>query len=373
MDRTASRADGMPVGILLSQTGPLASVESAHLRGTLLGIAAVNDAGGVLGRRLDPIVRDPGSDGACFRRLATDLVIRDGVQSLFGCCASDIRKTLVPIVERHDALLWYPTPFEGFEYSANVVYGGPCSNQHVLPLARYLLARGRHRFFFIGSDYVFPRECNRVMRAAVEDAGGMVVGEAYLPLDAGDNAFGAAIHDGFAEDPDVIFSTVVGPATMTLFAAYRRLGGDPVRTPIATICTCEAEMAQRPELFCDHITALAYFESLDGAANRRFLGAFRRRFGAQAHANSLVEASYDQVLLFARAAARAGSVAPADIVAALPEIEFDAPQGRCRIDRDSNYVYCRPRIGRATDNGTFTLIEEADEMVKPDPYLIAYA
>src|SRR5690606_14154663 len=137
------------------------------LRGAILAIADINAAGGVLGRCIQPIICDPASDPARLYELAHELIVHEEVVSLFGCASSSMRQVVVPLVERLDTLLWYPTQFEGFEYSPNVFYGGPCPNQYVLPLAKWMAAQGMSKVALVGSDYLFPRECNRVMRALI--------------------------------------------------------------------------------------------------------------------------------------------------------------------------------------------------------------
>jgi ABC-type branched-subunit amino acid transport system substrate-binding protein len=358
--------------VLLSQRGQMAPYECAHLQGTLLGIATVNEAGGVLGRELRPIVCDPASDLARSKRLAEALITTERVSHLFGCSDSTIRKALMPIVERHDALLWYPTQFEGFEYSPNIIYGGACPNQHIIPLFDYLLAQGMGRFLFIGSDYVFPRESNRVARQVLEAAGGRVVRECYVPTDAGKEQIKAALGD-LTQTPDAIFSTVIGPAAQHLYAALADLGINPARTPIASIGTCEIDISAAPDLLAGHICAVPYFESIGESANSSFLRAFHRRFGNEARSNWFSVNSFMQVQLFAHAAEIAGSVEATDVAAAVGLSVVDGPMGLCRIDPETNYTYCRPRVGVANGRGNFDLVYDAAEPVRPDPFLVTYA
>ena len=175
--RNGRTEQSIQIGVLLSQHGQMAIHESAHLQGTLLGVAAINDAGGILGKKLVPIVSDPASSLTRSKQLAEQLIVGERVSHLFGCSDSSIRKALIPTVERHNALLWYPTQFEGFEYSPNIIYGGACANQHVVPLFDYLMAKGHEKFVLLGSDYIFPRDINRAVRQLVEATGGRIVEE----------------------------------------------------------------------------------------------------------------------------------------------------------------------------------------------------
>ena len=231
------------------------------------------------------------------------------VSHLFGCSDSGIRKALIPTVERHNALLWYPTQFEGFEYSPNIIYGGACANQHVVPLFEYLMAKGHEKFLLLGSDYIFPRETNRVVRQLVEAAGGRIVEERYIPLDG--NATDVAQGLQYLPAADAIFSTIIGPCGLLAYAMLRAQG---IHSPVASIGACELELSVAPDVLNGHICAAPYFESIGDSANSRFLGAFHKRFGEKARANWFSVNSFMQVLLFAEAAEQAGSVEVDDIV-----------------------------------------------------------
>ena len=152
------------IGVLFSRTGVTAVIEQSQLQGTLLALEEVNGAGGVNGRELVPVIYDPGSDPAKFARYAHKLLTEDRVTMIFGCYTSTSRKAVLPLVERWNGLLWYPTLYEGFEYSPNIIYTGAAPNQNSLRLAEYLMERFGNRFYFVGSDYVCPRESNRIMR-----------------------------------------------------------------------------------------------------------------------------------------------------------------------------------------------------------------
>jgi branched-chain amino acid transport system substrate-binding protein len=364
----AALNDTIHVGVLLSQRGQMAVHERAHLQGTLLGIAAVNDAGGVLGRKLVPIIADPGSSLARSKELAERLILGERVDHLFGCSDSGIRKALMPIVERHNALLWYPTQFEGFEYSSNIIYGGACPNQHVVPLFDYLVAAGHGRFLLIGTDYVFPRETNRVARQLIAAAGGSVVGERYIPLGGVEADVARALAD--LPKTDAIFSTVIGPCGLIAYGMLREQG---VHAPVASVGACELELSVAPDALAGHICAAPYFESISDSANSRFLRAFHKRFGDSARANWFSVNSFMQVLMFAEAAEQAGSTEVDDVARAIGVGEVEAPFGLCRVDPETNYTYCRSRIGVANGRGHFDIVYDAAEAVRPDPFLVAYA
>ena len=275
------------------------------------------------------------------------------------------------MVESHRALLFYPTLYEGFEYSRNCIYTGAAPNQNSVQLARYLFEHYGNRFLLIGSNYVYPYESNRVMTDLVRQAGGKIVNELYVPLSAREEHFARAIKEIGKTQPDVIFSTVVGRSTAAFYRAYRAAGFDPVRQPIASLTTSEAEVAEMTAEDAEgHITAAPFFETLGTAAARRFTAAYKARYGADAPVPAAAEAAYFQVHLAAAAIGRAGSAEPERILPELAEIEVAAPQGRVRIDRDNNHAYLWPRVARLDARGKFQIVWNPGVRVRPDPYSV---
>jgi len=212
---------------------------------TLFAISEINAAGGIDGRPLLPIHVDPQSHPQRYRELATALIVDHKVQVIFGCYLSSSRKAVVPVVEKWNRLLFYPTLYEGFEYSANVIYTGAAPNQNSVPLANYMLQHFGSRVSLIGSDYIYPYESNRIMSDLVlQHPGGKKLSERYLKLGASRQDFAKAIQEIRHLAPDFIFSTVVGADTALLYQAYAEAGLDPLRMPIASLTTSETEIAQ---------------------------------------------------------------------------------------------------------------------------------
>src|SRR6185312_3708337 len=256
MARKADRHEPWRVGVLFSHTGVTAVIEETQLRGTLLAIEEINAAGGVNDRELVPLIYDPGSLDERFARLADRLLCEDGVSTIFGCYTSSSRKAVLPIVERRNGLLWYPTLYEGFEYSPNIIYTGAAPNQNSVELAEFLLETYGRRFYLIGSDYIYPRESNRIIRELLRQRGGVIVAERYLDLRAQPLDFKALMRDVRELRPDVIFSTVVGEATAYFYQAYAEAGFDPHVMPIASLTTSEAEVKlMGADVGCGHVTA----------------------------------------------------------------------------------------------------------------------
>jgi len=370
---SVEREDAWVVGLLFSRSGAMAIPSFQHIHGATLAIEEINAGGGVLGRPLAAIEYDTRSDTALYRRLADRLLTEDSVRVIIGCCTSLSRKAVLPAIERRNGLLWYPDLYEGFEYSPNVIYTGAATNQNSIPLARHLFRRGAQRFVLVGSDYVYPREANRVMRDLVERQGGMVLDEIYVPLDAPPDALDRLVARVKTLRPDAVFSTVVGDNIGRFCARYADAGIDPADIPIASHNITEAELIalDRPEC-SGHITAAPYFSSIDTPANRTFTGAFRRRFGPAAPVSQYAASGYTAVRLFAAALALAGGMDTQRIVRCARGLELDAPHGRVAIDPDNNHTWLTPRVGVWNGASAFDIVWEAAQPVQPDPWLVSY-
>ncbi len=360
------------VGVLWSQTGVTAVIEESQLKGTLLAIEEVNEAGGINGRELVPVIYDPASEPVNFARLADRLLTEDDVTTIFGCYTSSSRKAVLPVVERRNGLLWYPTLYEGFEYSPNVIYTGAAPNQNSLKLAEYMMEIYGPRFFFVGSDYIYPRESNRIMRELLDARGGTVVAERYLDLLASPNDFKPVMRDIKQMRPDVIFSTVVGQATAHLYQCYADAGLDPKVTPIASLTTTEAEVGlMGADVGEGHITAAPYFEGVETEANNVFVLRFKKRFGDSELTNMCVEAAYFQIHVFAKALAETNTMDTDILRPMVLGSEFNAPQGHICIDDSNSHTDLWTRIGKVNRLGHFDIDWESRMAVKPDPYLIS--
>jgi branched-chain amino acid transport system substrate-binding protein len=371
MDSKSDRGGPWRVGVLFSQTGVTSAIEQTQLNGTLLAIDEINSAGGILGRMIEPVITDPASDPKQFRALAERLLLTDQVRLLFGCYMSSTRKAVLPVVESYRGLLFYPTLYEGFEYSRHCIYSGAAPNQNSLQLARYLLSTFGNRFFLVGSNYIYPYESNRLMTDFVMQGRGQILDEIYVPLQSAADDFEKVIKRIKKTAPDVIFSTVVGSSTQVFYQAYRAAGFDPAKMPIASLTTSEAEVAgMSSEAAEGHITAAPFFETLPSASARRFVSSFKQKYGADAPVTAAAEAAYFQVHLAMRAVARCGCDDPERVLVELRDSEFDAPQGRVRIDPENNHAYLWPRIARLDAQAKFQTVWNPGVRIKPDPYCV---
>jgi branched-chain amino acid transport system substrate-binding protein len=361
------------VGVLFSSSGFMAVIEETQLRGTLLAIDEINGAGGINGRELVPVIYDPASESAAFGRYAKRLMVEDHVSTIFGCYTSSSRKAVLPVVERLNGLLWYPTLYEGFEFSPNVIYTGAAPNQNSVALCRYLIDHYGPRFYFVGSDYIYPRESNRIMRDLLRGNGGEAVGETYLSLRARPHDFLPVVRDIQRLQPNVIFSTVVGDSTIHLYQSYADAGFDPRVMPIASLTTTEAEIrAMGFDVGEGHVTAAPYFEGVGGPSSSSFVARYKKRYGADEPTNMCVEAAYFQVHIFAKALERTNSTDTDLLRPMVLGSTFDAPQGRVSINATCSHTDLWTRIGRANRRGQFEVVQQSLSPVLADPYLTGY-
>ena len=368
-----SQSDGAPlkVGGLFSRTGVTAVVERTQLNAVHLAVDEINAAGGVLGRPVEIVEYDVESSPKVAEARARDLLETDGVRLIFGCYMSSTRKAALPVVEKYRGLLFYPTLYEGFEFSANCIYSGAAPNQNIVPLARYLMREYGNEFYLVGSNYIYPYETNRVMRDFITAFGGKVHEERYIPLRPSEEELRTVVTDIARFPGSTIISTIVGDGTTGFYRECRRAGFDPATMPIGSLTTGEAEVAAMgAEAAEGHITSAPYFQTLDTVENARFREAYQALHGAAAPISACTEAAYMQVHLFARAAEQAGSTEPGPIKHALPACPFRAPQGMVRVDAENNHTYLWPRIGRVDSSGRFAILEDSAAAVRPDPYLI---
>jgi urea transport system substrate-binding protein len=356
------------VGVLHSLTGTMAASGSSVTDATLLAIDEVNDAGGVLGRPVEAVVRDGQSDATVNAQQAEKLLADDDVNVIFGCWMSSGRKTVVPVVEEHDSLLLYPRSYEGIEESPNVFYLGALPNQQIVPAVKWAYdSLDKRRFFLVGSDYVFPRIAGEVIKDHIEELGAEIVGEAYRPLGSAD--FEAVVAEIVAAKPECILSTVSGDSNREFFHALRAAGVSSADVP--TICFSVGEEEVRHigvDEIAGNYAACCYFESIDSKRNREFVERFKAKFGPQRVVTDPMEAAYMSVKLWAAAVREAGSLDVRAVRQAMRGLRLPSPAGETRIDPTTQHAFKTPRIGRITEQGQFEIVWTADAPVAPEPY-----
>lgn len=318
---------------------------------------------------VDPAGRPERYSSACVN------LLKSGIRHVVGCYTSSSRKECIPHFERADALLWYPSHYEGFESSPNVIYTGAVANQHLLPLADYMQREFGSTAFCVGSNYIWAWENNRILRERLGATGGHVVGERYFSV--GETEFRQVIAAIIAQRPHFLFNTLIGTSAYRFMADFRAAcsacGIDqPNELPIASCTLSEPELAEiGPDAADGHITASVYFSSIRRLENARFVAQYRVRFPDGPVACADAEAAYVAVKILGRALEAAGPDADsAQVKRAAAAFTLEAPQGPVRIDPETWHAALTPRIGRSTKQMDFEILTEAPAPVAADPYLV---
>lgn len=358
------------IGSLFSKTGVTSLIEKTQGNAVAMAVDEVNASGGIHGQPLLLEESDPKCDLKLFKS-ETQRLIDKGVATFFGCYMSSTRKVTLPIIEQHRKLLFYPTFYEGFEFSPSCVYSGAVANQNSVWLADYLVDHYEKKYFFVGSNYVFPYESNRIMGDLLRNRGGEVIDEVYIPVEPQK----AEINDVVARikslAPIVVYSTIVGRGAIDFYKAYKDAGIDSATSPISSLITAEPEFKEIGiEASVGHLTAAPYFSVIKSQQNAKFVAMYRSRFGADNPISATTEAAYMQVHLFAEAAKRAGATDRESILRVLPTFSFEAPQGTVRVHHESHHTYLWPKVAKANVNGELEIVLEANASVRPDPYLV---
>ncbi len=355
------------VGILHSLTGTMAISEKAVVDATMFAIDQINEAGGVLGRQIEPVLVDGCSDWPTFAREAENLITNEKVVVVFGCWTSASRKTVKPIFEKHDHLLFYPLQYEGLEKSPNIVYTGAAPNQQITPAVKWCSENLGKKFFLVGSDYVFPRTANAIIQDYATALGAEVVGEEYLLLGSSDVE--DIIRKIQAAKPDVILNTINGDSNIRFFEELKRVGITSAKIPVMSFSIGENELQSLGvENMVGNYACWNYFQSVDSDINRQFVRGIKKKYGNKRLVSDPVEAAFISVNLWSQAAAEAGSGKPSDVRRVLGNQSFEAPEGIVYIDSASQHIWKTIRIGKISANSQFDIVWDSGKPVQPMPF-----
>ena len=368
LDRALVDRRPIVVGLLHSQTGPMAISEKSMIDAEVLALEQINAAGGILGRPVRWVIADGASDPQTFARQAEKLIREDGVAVVFGCWTSASRKSVLPIVEAADHLLVYPMAYEGLEQSPNVIYTGAAPNQQITPAVQWchntLQAR---RFFLVGSDYIWPHCVNAIISDQLAGLGDERVGEAYVAYGSSD--VDEAVREIVASKPDVVLSSVVGDSAVAFARKLRAAGVLPDRTPVISFAVAEDELriAGRED-FAGHYAAWNYFQTIDRPENQAFVRNFKARYGSDRTTSDVIAAAYDSVLLWAQAVRESGTAEVHQVRNAMRFQSLDAPEGIISIDPTTQHTWRPVSIGRIRPDGQFEIVWSSRTAVRPVPF-----
>ncbi|MFP4154923.1 MAG: urea ABC transporter substrate-binding protein [Halothiobacillaceae bacterium] len=365
--------DTVKVGILHSLTGTMAISETGSVEAETLAIEQINDMGGILGRKIEIIKEDGASDWPTFAQRTRKLLREDKVAAIMGCWTSASRKAVLPVLEKENGLLYYPTFYEGLEQSPNVIYTGQEATQQILASLDWLWnEKGVRTFYLVGSDYIWPRTTMKIARIHIEKVlGGKVVGEDYAPL--GHTSFGSMINRIRLRRPDAIYGAVVGGSNVAFFRQLKAagLGGD--RQLLLSLATTEDEvLGIGGENVEGHYSAMKYFQSLDNPNNVDFVAAFKARWGEDSVIGDVTQAAYLGPWLWKMAVEKAGSFDVEKVTAASPGLEFKkAPEGYVKV-HDNHHLWSKTRIGKWRRDGQADVVWESAELIEPNPFPEGY-
>lgn len=372
------------IGLLFSQSGAMANNESLLKDISLMTIDQINAKGGVLGREVQGVVVDPGSDWPMYAQMGKQLIQSDKVSAIFGCWTSVSRKSVLPVVEAQDSLLFYPLHFEGEEQSKNVVYLNSPPSSSVLPAVEYLMSAqggGAKRFFMIGSDYVWPRTINKMLKGYLKTKGipDSALREQYVPF--GHSNFQAIIREikAFAAQPGgqaIVVMTVVGDSVPAMFKEAINQGVKATDIPILGLDVVDSDLEGIDTTpLVGHLSCWCYFQNVDTPLNRQLKAEWRQYVETKKlkHRPDMVidpmVSTYMGLNLWAAAATKAKSVTPSAVRKALPGMTVADPAGYiAKMDPSNQYLWRGNMIGSINAKQGFDILWKAKGLEKPIPY-----
>lgn len=361
-----TRDDELKVGILFSLTGPTGITERGQYQASLLVIRQINEQGGIHGKKLIPIVEDIASNPSLAAQKAEKLIVSDQVIAIIGLYTSACRKMVIPILEKYDTLLFYPTLYEGAEQHQNIFYCGPLPNQQLLHFIPWIMSHLGTAFYLIGSDYIYPRETNRYIRQLVEVHGGSIVGEAYVGL--GDQKFSTHLQEIRRSSPDVIFSTLVGDSIGAFYQQHHQYALKP---RIVSSVTAETEIATVLSSHAvGHYSSFPYFNTIQNPSNQSFVSEYRSTYGTDT-ISSVMENAYNSVFLLAEALRKTTTISTDSIRLSMSGLSLEAPQGKILVDQKNQHLWLNSRIGQVNSRGQFEIVWESESLLPPHPFFEA--
>ncbi|HJV59692.1 MAG TPA: urea ABC transporter substrate-binding protein, partial [Albitalea sp.] len=375
----ASAADTIKVGILHSLSGTMAISETVLKDVALMTIEDINAHGGVMGKKLEPVVVDPASNWPLFAEKARQLITQDKVAVMFGCWTSVSRKSVLPVVEEQNGLLFYPVQYEGEELSKNVFYTGAAPNQQAIPAVEYLMSKdggGAKRFVLLGTDYVYPRTTNKILRAFLHSKGvkDSDIDEKYTPFGHSDyQTIVADIKKFAAGGKTAVISTINGDSNVPFYKELGNQGLKATDVPVVAFSVGEEELrGVDTKPLVGHLAAWNYFMSLKNPTNE----AFKKQWAAYAKAKKLpnadkpltndpMEATFIGIHMWKQAVEKARSTDTDKVIAAMAGQTFPAPSGfTATMDAKNHHLHKPVFIGEVKADGQFNVVWKTPAPIK---------
>ena len=380
----ASAADTIKVGVLHSLSGTMAISESVLKDTVLMAIDEINAKGGLLGKKLEPVVVDPASNWPLFAEKAKQLIDQDKVAVVFGCWTSVSRKSVLPVFEEKNALLFYPVQYEGEELSKNVFYTGAAPNQQAIPAVEYLMSKaggGAKRWVLLGTDYVYPRTTNKILRYFLHAKGvkDEDIMETYTPFGHSDyQTIVADIKKFSAGGKTAVVSTINGDSNVPFYKELGNAGLKAKDVPVVAFSVGEQELrGLDPKPLVGQLAAWNYFMSIKSPANTEFI----KKWSDYAKAKNIpgdkdkpltndpMEATYIGINMWAQAVKKAGSTDTDKVIAAMAGQTFKAPSGiTSEMDPKNHHLHKSVFIGEVRPDGQFNVVWKTPGPVKANPW-----
>jgi urea transport system substrate-binding protein len=380
----AQAADTIKVGILHSLSGTMAISETALKETALMTIADINAKGGVMGKMLEPVVVDPASNWPLFAEKARQLLTQDKVAVVFGCWTSVSRKSVNPVFKELNGLLFYPVQYEGEELEKNVFYTGAAPNQQAIPAVEYLMSKeggGAKRFVLLGTDYVYPRTTNKILRAFLKSKG---VAEAdimedYTPFGHSDYQTIIAKIKKFAGEgkKTAVISTINGDSNVPFYKELGNAGLKATDVPVVAFSVGEEELrGVDTKPLVGHLAAWNYFMSLKNGENDKFIKMYRdwakkqKLPGAdKVVTNDPMEATYIGIHMWKQAVEKAKSTDVDKVIAAVGGQKVKAPSGfEVKMDEKNHHLHKPVFIGEVKADGQFNVVWKTKGPIKAAPW-----
>jgi urea transport system substrate-binding protein len=359
------------LGFIDSLTGAMAISERTVSKVLHMAADQINATGGIMGKKIVPVQEDGATDWPTFAEKTDKLLTTDCVAALFGGWTSSSRKAMKPVVEKDNGLLFYPVQYEGLESSKNIYYTGATTNQQIIPAMDFLKSKGVKTLFLAGSDYVFPRTANAIIKLYAAQLGIKIVGEEYVPLSS-DN-WTTQVAKIVAAKPDFIFNTINGSSNVGFIKAYTDAGLKAATTPIISVSIAEEEAPNMGASVAGQYAAWNYFESVKSAANTKFIAEWKKYPGNSGVTSDPMEAAYTSLYLYKAMVEKAGSFDVDKINAVSDGISFNAPEGTVVVDGTNHHISKTGLIGKINANNQFDIVWSSGKPIEPDPFLKGYS
>jgi urea transport system substrate-binding protein len=367
---TCVDGDSVKLGFLNSTSGVMAISEQTVRDSLMLATSEINAAGGIMGKQIKFIEEDGQSEPTVFAEKIGKLLTSDKVAAVFGGWTSASRKAMLPVVEGNKGLLFYPVQYEGLEASKNIYYTGATTNQQIIPAMDFLKSKGVKTLFLAGSDYVFPRTANKIIKQYAKQLGISIVGEEYVPLSS-DN-WTTQVAKIAAAKPDFVFNTINGSSNVGFIKAYAEAGLGATKSPIISVSIAEEEAPSMGVNLTGQYAAWNYFESVKNPANDKFIKAFQAKYGASRPTSDPMEAAYTSLYLYKAMVEKAKSFCVDAVNAASDGVTFDAPEGTVKVIGENHHITKTGLIGQINSSNQFDIVWKSDAPIVPDPFLKTY-